>query len=183
MSARKACTPGTEFAPLPSRQRYNDACLGLLLSLHAGGHSSDLIRSAPRNGHRMGFRIFVFVAAQYNYFASILVSIGWVGLVMLACKSTRWPPSLGRVAGVGRTAFSNYILQTLICTTIFYGYGFGKFGKVARTTQIEIVVLIWTLQLVISPIWLEMFHHGPLEWVWRSLTYGKRQPFLRASKL
>jgi uncharacterized protein len=123
-----------------------------------------------------------FVAAQYNYFASILVSFGWIGLVMLACKSGWWLAHMGRLAAVGRMAFSNYILHTLICTTIFYGYGLGQFGKVARTTQIEIVVMIWILQLVISPIWLEKFHYGPLEWLWRSLTYGTRQPFLRATQ-
>lgn len=122
-----------------------------------------------------------FVAAQYNYFASILVSFGWIGLVMLACKSRRCLAHMARLAAVGRMAFSNYILHTLICTTIFYGYGLGQFGKLARTTQIEIVVVIWILQLVVSPLWLEKFHYGPLEWLWRSLTYGKRQPFLRAT--
>jgi uncharacterized protein len=122
-----------------------------------------------------------FVADQYNYFASILVSFGWVGLVMLACQSDWWLPRLRPVAAVGRMAFSNYILHTLICTTIFYGYGFGFFGKVARTGQLAIVVAIWILQLLVSPLWLAKFQYGPLEWLWRSLTYGKRQPFLRAA--
>jgi len=120
-----------------------------------------------------------FLAAQYNYYASILVSFGWIGAVMLACKSRWLLAHMGPLAAVGRMAFSNYILHTLICTTIFYGYGLGQFGKVARTTQIKIVMMIWILQLVISPIWLKKFQYGPLEWLWRSLTYGKRQPFLR----
>jgi uncharacterized protein len=124
-----------------------------------------------------------FAAAQYNYFGSIPVSLGWVSVVMLACKSERWLPHLARFAAVGRTAFSNYILQTLIGTTIFYGYGFGQFGKVTRTTQIGIVVVIWILQLLISPIWLKKFHYGPLEWLWRSLTYRQWQPFLRATSI
>jgi uncharacterized protein len=122
-----------------------------------------------------------FAAAQYNYSASILVSFGWVGLVMLACQSSWWLQRLRRLAAVGRMAFSNYILHTLICTTLFYGYGFGLFGKVARTAQLEIVVAIWVLQLLVSPLWLAKFQYGPLEWLWRSLTYGKRQPFLRTA--
>jgi uncharacterized protein len=131
-----------------------------------------------KSGWSFGYSFFV--AAQYNYFASILVSFGWIGLVMLACK-TNWSLAyMGRLAAVGRMAFSNYILHTLICTTIFYGYGLGQFGKIARATQIEIVVVIWILQLVISPMWLAKFRYGPLEWIWRSLTYGRRQPLLRA---
>jgi uncharacterized protein len=78
---------------------------------------------------------------------------------MLACKSRWWLSHMGQLAAVGRMAFSNYILHTLICTTIFYGYGLRQFGKVARTTQIQIVVVIWILQLVISPIWLKKFQY------------------------
>jgi uncharacterized protein len=131
-----------------------------------------------KSGWSFGYSFFL--AAQYNYLASILVSFGWIGMVMLACKSGWWLAYTGRLGAIGRMAFSNYILHTLICTTLFYGYGLGQFGKVARTTQLEIVVVIWILQLVISPMWLEKFRYGPLEWLWRSLTYGKRQPFLRA---
>ncbi len=77
-------------------------------------------------------------------------------------------------------AFTNYIAQTVICTTIFYGHGFGLFGVVERTGQIQIVVAIWIVQLIWSPIWLAFFRFGPMEWAWRSLSYWKRQPFLRS---
>jgi uncharacterized protein len=127
------------------------------------------------------FAYSFFVAEQYNYFASILVSFGWVGLVMLACQSTSWLQRLRPLAAVGHMAFSNYILHTLICTTLFYGYGFGLFGKVERTGQLAIVVAIWVLQLLVSPLWLAKFQFGPLEWLWRSLTYAKHQPFFRAA--
>jgi uncharacterized protein len=77
---------------------------------------------------------------------------------------------------VGRTAFSNYILQTLICTTLFYGHGFGLFGSVSRVGQILICVAVWAVQLLIAPIWLRHFEYGPLEWMWRSLTYKRKMP-------
>ena len=74
-------------------------------------------------------------------------------------------------------AFSNYILTSVLCTTIFEGYGFGLFGKLQRFQLYGIVLLVWAVILIVSPIWLRHFHFGPLEWVWRSLTYWKKQPF------
>jgi uncharacterized protein len=122
---------------------------------------------------------FFFQGLQFNYWSSVLVSLGWVGAVMLLCQ--RGASRLTRrLAAVGRTAFSNYILQTVLCTTIFYGHGFGLFGEVDRVTQAGIVLAIWAFQLVVSPIWLRSFHFGPLEWLWRSLVYRRRQPFRRA---
>ena len=80
-------------------------------------------------------------------------------------------------------AFSNYIMHTVICTTLFYGHGFGLFGKVERVWQFAIVLVIWTFQLIVSPVWLRYFLFGPLEWLWRSLTYWQREPFRRDSAL
>jgi len=122
-----------------------------------------------------------FLNVQYNYWASLLVALGWVGTVMLLCRSETLGALTKPVSAVGRMAFSNYILDTLICTSIFYGFGMGLFGKMNRVGQIEVVFTIWTFQLVVSPIWLRYFRFGPLEWLWRSLTYCKLQPF-RQSK-
>jgi uncharacterized protein len=119
-----------------------------------------------------------FLGSQYNYWASILVALGWVGATMLVCQS-RLKRFTRPLAAVGRMAFSNYILDTVICTSIFYGFGLGVFGKVSRVQQIEIVLAIWIVQLTISPTWLKYFQFGPLEWLWRSLTYWKRQEFRR----
>lgn len=126
-------------------------------------------------------RYSFFFGTQYNYWASILVSLGWVGFVMLVCQSPRLAPLTRPFAAVGRMAFSNYILQTVICTVIFYGHGFGLFGRVERVEQAAIVVAVWVFQLVLSPIWLHFFLYGPLEWLWRTLTYLQRQPFRRAA--
>ena len=120
-----------------------------------------------------------FFGSQHNYWASILVSLGWVGIVMLVCRHSFLESVTHRLAAVGRMAFTNYILQTVICTTLFYGHGLGLFGKVERTGQIAVVVAVWILQLIVSPIWLRHFLFGPLEWLWRSLTYAERQPFRR----
>ena len=125
------------------------------------------------------FRNSFFFGMEYNYWASILVSFGWVGLLMLAAQTSSLNAMTSRLAAVGRMAFTNYIMQTLICTTIFYGHGFGFYGKVERVAQFGIVNAIWALQMVISPVWLRHFMFGPLEWLWRSLTYLEWEPFRR----
>ncbi|TVS09286.1 MAG: DUF418 domain-containing protein [Gammaproteobacteria bacterium] len=113
----------------------------------------------------------LFYGSQFNYWASVPVSLAWVALVMLACQRQLLPRLLARLAAVGRTAFSNYILQTLICTGIFYGHGLGLFADVSRIGQIGIVLAVWIVQLLVSPLWLRHFRFGPLEWLWRCLTY------------
>jgi uncharacterized protein len=122
-----------------------------------------------------------FLNYQYNYWGSLLVGLGWVGGVMLLCRSPKLKTLTTPISAVGRMAFTNYILDTLICTSIFYGFGMGLYGKMSRVGQIEVVVAIWALQLVVSTAWLRYFRFGPLEWLWRSLTYRQLQP-LKQSK-
>jgi uncharacterized protein len=78
-------------------------------------------------------------------------------------------------------ALSNYLLQTLICTTIFYGHGLGLFGQVERAGQFLIVLGVWAFQLLASSAWLGFFALGPVEWALRWLIYGRRPSFLRSS--
>ena len=117
------------------------------------------------------------VDSHFNYFGSILVSLGYIGMVMIICRRGLVRNLQRRLAAVGRTAFSNYLLQTLICTTIFYGYGLGLFGRLERIHLLGVVAAVWIFQLYISPIWLQHYRLGPAEWLWRSLTYRRRQPF------
>ncbi|UCD74588.1 MAG: DUF418 domain-containing protein [Phycisphaerales bacterium] len=125
------------------------------------------------------FEYSMYLGGQFNYWASILVALGWVGLVMLVCKSDLLKPLTRPLAAVGRMAFTNYILHTVICTTIFYGHGFGLFGYVERWQQFVVVLGVWGFQLVVSPIWLKYYRFGPLEWLWRSLSYWRIQPMMR----
>ncbi len=125
----------------------------------------------------------MFLGSQFNYWGSVLVSLGWIGGIVLLLKNGRLQWLTSRLAAVGQMAFSNYILHTLICGFIFYGHGLGYFGSIERTGQLAIVLSIWALQLLVSPIWLRHFRFGPLEWLWRSLTYWQRQPFARTGTL
>jgi uncharacterized protein len=113
---------------------------------------------------------------QFNYVGSFLVAGGYVGAVMLYAKRRPDGPVTRTFAAVGRTAFTNYLLQTVLATSIFYGHGLGLFGSVSRVEQYGIVLAIWAVQVVLSVLWLKRYRFGPVEWVWRTLTYGERQP-------
>jgi uncharacterized protein len=82
------------------------------------------------------------------------------------------------LARVGQMALTNYLTQSIICGLLFTGAGLGLFGQFQRYELYYIVVAIWILQLAWSPWWLNRFQFGPVEWAWRSLTYGRRQPML-----
>lgn len=107
----------------------------------------------------------------------ICTTLGHIGLIMLFIKSNLLGFLKKSLAAVGQMAFTNYISQTLICNTIFLGFGFGLYGKLQRYELYYVVFGIWLFQLIISPIWLKYFRFGPLEWAWRSLTYWEKQPF------
>jgi uncharacterized protein len=86
---------------------------------------------------------------------------------------------LAPVAAAGRMAFTNYLAQSLIMTTLFYGGRFALMGQVDRPALWAIVIAVWAVQLAWSSWWLARFQYGPCEWAWRCLTLGRRVPFTR----
>ncbi len=107
---------------------------------------------------------------------------GHIGIIMLFIKSS-WLPILKKaLAAVGQMAFTNYIMQSLICNFIFLGYGFAMYGRLQRYELYYVVFGVWLFQLIVSPIWLRYFRFGPLEWIWRSLTYWEKQPFRKLNR-
>jgi uncharacterized protein len=106
----------------------------------------------------------------------IMLSLGWVSLWLLLLR-LGWFGSVTRsLASAGRMALSNYLLTTLLCTTLFYGYGFRLFGQLSRWQMWGMAACVWIILLGLSPLWLARFHFGPAEWLWRSLSRGRRQP-------
>jgi uncharacterized protein len=109
----------------------------------------------------------------------LLIALGHLGLIMLLYKNGilsilwRW------LSRVGQMAFTNYLMQSLIGITIFYGFGFAFFGTLERYQWYIVVGCIWTFQIIFSNLWLKYFRFGPFEWLWRSLTYWKKQPMKR----
>ena len=107
---------------------------------------------------------------------------GHIALVMMLCKSGVFSWVTRPLAAVGRMALTNYLSHSVICAIIFTGVGFALFGELHRYQLYYVVAGIWLFQLVTSPIWLHYFRFGPVEWLWRSLTYGERQPMRRRTR-
>ena len=118
----------------------------------------------------------MFIGSQFNYFGSLGVSFAYICLIMLFSKSDRFKGIKDNLAAIGQMALTNYIAQSIIGVFIFYGVGFGLFSQFERYEQVAVIVGIWLIQLGWSKPWLDSFQFGPLEWLWRSLTYMKFQP-------
>ncbi len=105
-----------------------------------------------------------------------------LALFFIALVATLWqraPASKGRrllahLAPVGRLALTNYLMQTVVCLSLFYGYGFGQFGRFGARVATLIALAIFMFQILISALWLKYFSYGPMEWIWRQLTYRQR---------
>ena len=124
------------------------------------------------------FSIISFYPNFVTYqFGRIPTTCGHIAVIMLFVKSGILPFLQKSLAAVGQMAFTNYIMHSIICNIIFLGYGFSMYGKLQRYELYYIVASVWIFQLIVSPVWLKYFRFGPLEWVWRSLTYWKLQPF------
>jgi len=124
------------------------------------------------------FDALVLSKADQTYqIGRLFTTIGHVGLFMLFIKSGILAFLQKALAAVGTMALTNYLMHSVITSIIFYGFGFGLYGQLQRYELYYIVFSIWIFQLIVSPIWLRYFQYGPVEWLWRSLTYQKKQPF------
>ena len=115
----------------------------------------------------------MFFGSLWNYFGSLFVALGYLAIMMLLTKYFK----MRLLSKVGKMAFTNYLLMTIICTFFFYAMGY--FGQVERQGQIFMVLLVWGVLLIFSWLWLKYFNFGPAEWLWRYLTYGNKPPFQR----
>ncbi len=107
---------------------------------------------------------------------SALVGLFYASVIVLMLKHPRWQRRLSGLASVGRMALSNYLLQTIVATTLLYGYGAGLHGGLGIVTGLPVAGLIFLVQVVVSRWWIARFRFGPAEWLWRSATYGRLQP-------
>lgn len=107
------------------------------------------------------------------------MTVGYAALVMAWVRSSGETPLLGRIAATGRMAFTNYLMTSIIMTSIFYGYGLGLTGRLERAELFLLVLGMWGLMLLWSKPWLDQFNYGPFEWLWRSLARIRLQPMRR----
>jgi len=102
-----------------------------------------------------------------------------VSLLVLLYRSGLVQGLLRRLAAVGQMALTNYLMHSVLCSLFFFGYGLNYFAELSYFQIYLFVIAIWLIQLALSPLWLRYFLFGPMEWVWRSLTYWRIQPMRR----
>lgn len=121
------------------------------------------------------FSLLSFSKTNITYdLGRIPTAIGHIGLILIFCKLPfmKWLKSA--LSSVGKMALTNYVMHSVFAMIIFTGAGLGLFGTFSRHELLYIVFAIWIFQLIVSPIWLKYFHFGPLEWIWRNLSYQKK---------
>lgn len=148
---------------------------GLPLGLVGNALYATLIMSADRI-EPSGTLLLATVAQGIG---APLLMLAYVSAFCLLALSPTWAGRIKVLAPVGQMALTNYLTQSIVCTTIFYGYGLGLFGKMGMAAGIGLSILIFLLQIPLSHWWMKRFQYGPAEWLWRSLTYGKRQEIRR----
>lgn len=120
--------------------------------------------------------VMSFLATAFFAFGGPALSLFYASTLTLLVQQSRWREQLAPLGAMGRMALTNYLLQSIICTTIFYGYGLGFFGRIGPAMGIALTIVIYGIQIPLSVWWLSQFKMGPAEWLWRTLTYGKPQP-------
>ena len=108
------------------------------------------------------------------------MALGYAALIILIFHNAGWLRD--RFAAVGRAAFTNYLGTSIVAALIFYGDGLGLYARLSRFEAWLVVPLVWLLMLAWSKPWLDRFHYGPLEWLWRTLARGQVQPLRKADR-
>ena len=113
-----------------------------------------------------------------------VLAVGYIGAFgWLWSAAEGLQRALTPIAAAGRMALTNYLMQSVVCTLLFYGYGLGLHDKVGVAQGVLITVVLWGAQVVVSTLWLSQYAYGPMEWLWRSLTYGRRMPMRRMAQV
>ncbi len=133
-------------------------------------------------GRRVAFSRPDLALLMYVLFIGTFVqAAGYVATVTLLLRRPFWQRWLSPFAAVGRMALTNYLMQTVVCLFVFYGFGLGLVGRTGPALDLLIALVLYAVQIVLSRFWLAHFRMGPMEWVWRSATYGRPQPLVNAA--
>lgn len=144
------------------------------------GLTLSYFRLQPLIDHKFNWYDYTkHVKFQFYELSRTLRALGIFGLIMLLYKSGWFKWFFALLRPVGQMAFTNYLTQSLLCGMFFNGIGLGMIGKLQRHEIYYVVASVWIIQIIWSHLWLRYFRFGPLEWAWRSLTYWKKQPFLK----
>jgi uncharacterized protein len=132
---------------------------------------------------RLDFPLWLLIGANYGFglLPHLAMALGFASLIMLAMRPGGWLTT--RIAAAGRAAFSNYLGTSIVASLIFYGDGLALFGRLSRFEAWLVAPIMWLLMLAWSKPWLDRFHYGPFEWLWRSLARLELQPMRKPPRL
>jgi uncharacterized protein len=162
-----------------SGERSQSSYKKLMLAAYGIGFPIVLFSAYDLAAHQFDAMYMFSLGGMWNYVGSILVSLGHISLFMMLINGGAFANLMQRFAALGRMALTNYLMHSVILTTVFYGYGLGLYGAIPRFWQMAFVIGVVAFQLWFSPLWLAKYRFGPVEWLWRSLTYWKRQSMRR----
>jgi len=146
----------------------------LVVGLTVGGVTRSLLVFSRSTGQPVAIPpLFDLVSPD------VLLALAYAAGLFLWLRSPLGGPIISTISAAGQMALSNYLAQSVILSFIFYSYGFGLFGRLGSAVVAILCLIIYAGQLVVSRVWLSHYRFGPIEWLWRSLTYGHRQRMLR----
>jgi uncharacterized protein len=148
--------------------------LGIFLGIFAIGA---LLFAVLKIHERLGEKMGSLIGLAFYDVSNLAHMSFYIFAFLLLLRKAWWQRQLLKLAPYGRMALTNYFMQSVIGTTILFGFGFGKLGDYGATVMVIVSLIVYVLQLNFSKWWLTQYNFGPLEWLWRSATYGKWQNF------
>ena len=129
--------------------------------------------------HDWATTTYFSISMALSAVGAMFVTLAYATLFILIVQKNILEQWVTRISKVGQMAMTNYLMQSVFCAFVFYGHGLGLFGALSRLELLPIVVMIWILQIHFSNFWLSRFTQGPMEWLWRTLSYYSVQPLRR----
>jgi uncharacterized protein len=150
---------------------------GIGLALSAAFATCSLL--APRGEEQVS--VLGGLAGLFYILNRPILCAFYMGAIVLLAQQPRWRAAMSPLASVGRMPLTNYLMQSVIASTLFYGYAFGLYYRIGPAVGVLIAFAIYAVQVAYSAWWMARFRFGPAEWLWRTMTYGKAPAMLAPS--
>ncbi len=162
---------------VPALKRFVRLALPIGVALHAIYGSKFIIRHWGWGLPWETRRVFPVVVDFSLFVGALLFSLGIGAAILVLTQDERWGRRLAVFAAPGRMALTTYLMQSIVMTTVFYGWGLGYYNHTSPSAGLALAIVFFSAQVAFSQWWLRRFRFGPVEWAWRCVAYWKRPPF------
>jgi uncharacterized protein len=160
----------TGFFRATGPRKFLVAAAGLMLAIGAG------LTVAAARSEAFGWQLNWPAGAIFQSLAQLVLAGGYGAAIVVLADHAGRRKVVAWAGPLGRMAFTNYLIQSVVLSWIFYGFGLALFGRLSVLESLAVALVIYAAQAALSAWWLSRFRFGPVEWLWRSLMYGKLQP-------